>query len=185
MKYVDLLVSLSERERSASYRFLVLLLGASFFLVIFSGLVLWASHWLVLVFRAVFVTPLPVLGWVLALLGVVLAVWGALVMWFSAEGTPNPLAPTKRLVTHGPFRYCRNPLQLAVMLYVLGLGTAMFSLVTGISAFLVTFVLGGLYHRFVEERELRARFGEEYDRYRAVTPFVLPRIWKRSDRGSE
>ncbi|WP_161598300.1 methyltransferase family protein [Pseudodesulfovibrio senegalensis] len=184
MKYIDLLVSLSQRERSAQYRFLVLIVGASFFLVVFSGLVLWASHWLVQVFRAVFVTPIPVLGWVLALLGIALAAWASLVMWFSADGTPAPLAPTRRLVTHGPFRYCRNPMQLAIMIYVLGLGTALFSLVTGICALLFTFVLGGLYHRFVEERELRARFGEEYDRYRNATPFVLPRIWKHHDADS-
>ena len=32
-----------------------------------------------------------------------------------------------------------------------------------------------LYGRNVEERELEARFGEEYRAYRARTPFLFPR----------
>lgn len=184
MKYTELLVSLSKNERSTRFKVLALILGTVFFLVVFSGLVLWASHWLVQVFRTVFVAPLPVFGGLLAVAGVALAAWAALVMWFAAQGTPAPLAPTQRLVTHGPFRFCRNPLQLAVMVYVLGLGTALFSLVTGLVASVFVLVLAGAYHHFVEERELRARFGEEYERYRKVTPFVLPRIRKRRDADS-
>ncbi len=185
MNYTEILVAWSRRKRSARFRFLTLLLGAIFFLVIFAWLVVWASNWLVQTCRAVFVTPLPVVGWFLALIGLALAVWTVLVMWFAADGTPAPTAPTQRLITHGPFRYCRNPLQLAVMVYLLGLGTALFSLITGIVALAVIAVLGGAYYHFVEERELRARFGEEYEEYRQTTPFVIPRFGKRKDNGTE
>ena len=45
----------------------------------------------------------------------------------------------------------------------------------GVAAFVV------FYARTVEERELEARFGEEYRAYRARTPFLFPRgkdLWE-------
>jgi protein-S-isoprenylcysteine O-methyltransferase Ste14 len=36
-----------------------------------------------------------------------------------------------------------------------------------------------LYIKRIEERELGARFGEEYLTYKMVTPFLIPRIFPR------
>ncbi len=35
------------------------------------------------------------------------------------------------------------------------------------------------YNKFIEEKELSARFGEEYARYKESTPFLVPRIRAR------
>jgi len=34
------------------------------------------------------------------------------------------------------------------------------------------------YIKLVEEKELEARFGEEYREYKRKTPFLIPKIWK-------
>ncbi|WP_147822306.1 methyltransferase family protein [Salidesulfovibrio onnuriiensis] len=175
MKYTDKFVAIASEERSSRFKVITLVVGATLFLVVFAWLVLWISHWLVDVFNTLFVEPLPVVGGVIAAIGAAVAGWTALVMWMQAEGTPAPLAPTRKLVVSGPFRYCRNPMQLGMMIYLLGLGTAFFSLVTGLVALLVAFAVGGSYHHFIEEKELRARFGEEYEQYRRGTPFLIPR----------
>lgn len=41
----------------------------------------------------------------------------------------------------------------------------------------LSFVLGSLYNKLVEERELRRRFGDRYESCHAETPFLIPRIW--------
>lgn len=174
MKYIDKLVSFSSEERSTRFKALTLAGGITMVLVVFASLVLWISRWLVNVFTTVFVEPLPVLGGIIALLGLAVVGWTALTMWMQAQGTPAPVAPTRKLITSGPFKYCRNPMQLGVMVYLLGLGAALFSLVTGLVALLLAFIVGGIYHRFVEEKELEARFGHEYQEYRRTTPFLLP-----------
>lgn len=99
-------------------------------------------------------------------------------MYAVGGGTPNPLLPTKRLVTSGPFEYCRNPLSPSVAVYVSGValwfGTLSgAALVLGLLAVLLVFV------RLFEEKELEARFGEEYRAYRARTPFLFPSLRKK------
>ncbi len=178
MKYIDKLVSFSDEERSTRYKVISLVIGAILFLVVFAWLVLWISRWLVNIFNALFVEPLPIIGALIALIGLAVVGWTVLTMWLQAEGTPAPNAPTRKLVTSGPFQYCRNPMQLGVMLYFLGLGAALFSLITGLVATLVALVAGSAYHHYVEEKELVSRFGEEYEEYRRTTPFLIPHIRK-------
>ncbi len=77
----------------------------------------------------------------------------------------------------GPYALCRNPLQLGVILYYLGLGTYVGSLKIGLTMFFLGLILGSSYHKFVEEKELQLRFGEEYEEYRKKTPFLIPKLW--------
>ncbi len=90
------------------------------------------------------------------------------------RGTPAPIAPPPRLVVGGPFRYCRNPGYVGVVSLVVGQG-----LFLGSGAVLIYAVcLGLLFHLFVifyEERDLRRRFGEEYEEYCRRVPRWLPR----------
>jgi ubiquinone/menaquinone biosynthesis C-methylase UbiE len=58
--------------------------------------------------------------------------------------------------------------------YILGLGTLAFSLTTGTIAGVTALLVGVFYIKFVEEKELRARFGNAYDDYCRQTPFLLP-----------
>ncbi|MDI1320927.1 MAG: isoprenylcysteine carboxylmethyltransferase family protein [bacterium] len=95
----------------------------------------------------------------------------------NGRGTPAPIDPPKRLVMRGPYRWVRNPMYLAVLLFVLGevvffwhLTLALY-LVFLASAFQV-FVVA------VEEDALRRRFGAIYSDYCNVTNRWLPRTPK-------
>lgn len=106
---------------------------------------------------------LGILGW---------AVWTQRTV---GGGTPNPLAPTRRLVTEGPYAFCRNPIQLGAMCYVSGIETMLAGFPAGLAALAASGVPGTVYHMMVEENELEARFGKEYLKYRESTPFLIPR----------
>ncbi len=96
----------------------------------------------------------------------------------TGSGTPLPMMPTQRLVVKPPFTYCRNPMTLGAILGYLGVGVWLGS----VSAIGIVAGLGGLlllYVRFVEEKELAARFGPAYLRYKRATPFLLPRMPRR------
>ncbi len=107
-------------------------------------------------------------------IGLVLMVWSLVVLWRDGKGTPAPIAPTRKLVTTGPYRLCRNPVELGTDLYIFAVGTWFDSLSTGLFCLLFAFLLGSLYIRLIEEQELKARFGNDYLRYRQRTPFMLP-----------
>jgi len=85
---------------------------------------------------------------------------------WTGHGTPAPLAPPKRLVVVGFYRYVRNPMYLGLAAGWIGLwimfGHASPAAVGAVAA------LGLAVHLFVvyyEEPTLRKRFGAEYDEY--------------------
>ena len=91
------------------------------------------------------------------------------------RGTPFPLVPTHKLVVAGPYRYTRNPMAFGAVFWLLGwaflanrLGVALAG-VGGFSALVLS------YDHWIEEKELAARFGADYERYRRATPFFFPR----------
>lgn len=90
------------------------------------------------------------------------------------RGTPLPLVPTKVLVTGGPYRCSRNPMALGAILWLAGwagVANSPTALYGGVGVFALALFT---YHKLVEEKELEARFGEVYRRYRESTPFLLP-----------
>jgi protein-S-isoprenylcysteine O-methyltransferase Ste14 len=110
-----------------------------------------------------------------------LSLWvegAALPQFFRLGGSPSPLQPTESLVVTGPYRYCRHPIYVAYVGYVIGAG-----ILLGLrSAFLVAGVWWlclAAQARFVEERSLRRRFGEHFEAYRRTTPSMIPRFWRR------
>jgi protein-S-isoprenylcysteine O-methyltransferase Ste14 len=114
------------------------------------------------------------LGPVIGALGVALYFW-TIVLFAKAQGTQVPVVPTQRLVTSGPYAVIRNPMLASAIIMVCGGGVALDSW---------SFIAGGLviptaylfYVKFVEERELKARFGEEYLSYKRSTPFIVPKL---------
>jgi protein-S-isoprenylcysteine O-methyltransferase Ste14 len=83
------------------------------------------------------------------------------------------LLPEHTLVREGPYRYVRHPIYSAMLGLLVGTGvnvTAWWAL-AGAS---VLYVAGTLLRTGVEERLLRERFGEEYARYAAEVPALLP-----------
>ncbi len=94
-----------------------------------------------------------------------LALWGQRTM--EAGGTNiRPSLPALAIVAGGPFAFTRNPLYLALILLVTGIGVALRS--PAFLAFLAPFAL--VLHFGVvlrEERYLEAKFGDVYRGYKA------------------
>ena len=172
----------TSRPRTAGFRVFALLAGAALFLVIVPVLLLWAgvsvtaaAGWTAGTGRALRLAA----GCGAAGAGLALLVWAMLAFWFRGFGTPAPFAAPQRLVTGGPFRHTRNPIMLGAVIYFFGVGSLAASLPAGAGMAGVALALGSLYHRFIEEKELRLRFGAEYEAYRRRTPFLLPRLRPR------
>jgi protein-S-isoprenylcysteine O-methyltransferase Ste14 len=91
------------------------------------------------------------------------------------RGTPLPLVSTRHLVVSGPYRHVRNPMAIAGILQ--GIAVAMW---LGSWLVLVYSALGAVvWHTLVrpaEERDLRARFGTAYTKYRDSVPLWLPAL---------
>jgi protein-S-isoprenylcysteine O-methyltransferase Ste14 len=102
---------------------------------------------------------------VLAAAGIGLALWGE--RTFAAAGTEiMPASSTnKTLVTHGPFRFTRNPMYLGLTVIALGIALYM-----GTLPFLVIPVLVFLLTNFgfipFEEAKMARQHGDAYTDYR-------------------
>lgn len=117
----------------------------------------------------------PIIGGILLLAGLSFAFWSVLWQITRASGTPVPVVPTQKLLTDGPFKYCRNPMTLGTVLAYLGIALA----VGSISSTAVVLLFGALlvlYLKLLEEKELALRFGADYELYKASTPFLIPRL---------
>jgi protein-S-isoprenylcysteine O-methyltransferase Ste14 len=179
---VRTLVRWSQGERGVPEKLLALAAGTLLFLGLLPALLVWLG--LTLRFPSPLLPPLAAAFVVAAgvLPGLSLLCWAALTQWRRGRGTPVPTAPPRRLVVAGPYRLCRNPIELGAILYYLGFGTLFASFGAGIFAALMALVFGSAYHRLVEERELSLRFGDEYRRYRERTPFLIPSLTTWLDR---
>ena len=101
---------------------------------------------------------------------------------WTGRGTPAPMAPPKRLVVVGFYRYVRNPMYVGFATGWFGLwvvfGHAEFALISAVAA-----VALGV-HLFVllyEEPTLRRKFGAEYEEYCRNVRRWWPRLhpWER------
>ncbi len=118
---------------------------------------------------------LPVIGGAIALLiGLRLAYETISLFGSEGEGTLAPWDPTRRLVVRGPYRRVRNPMITGVGLVLLGEAAILGS--TAILAEFGIFALANLtYIPLIEEPDLFARFGTEYEDYRRAVPRWIPR----------
>lgn len=92
----------------------------------------------------------------------------------SGDGTPVPLDPPRRLVTHGIYAFVRNPMQLSMTLLLLLECLFLWSPWPGILAVLGVVYSEGL-ARWSESQDMRDRFGDAWTRYHdSVRPW-LPR----------
>jgi protein-S-isoprenylcysteine O-methyltransferase Ste14 len=92
------------------------------------------------------------------------------------RGTPLPLACPRHLVLVGPYRYVRNPMAVAGI----GQGVAIALWFGSLPVLLYAAAGAVVWHiaiRPTEERDLRARFGQEYEVYRGSVPLWWPR-WR-------
>ena len=103
------------------------------------------------------------LGWLLCLASFLLACT-SVYQFFKARTHIEPWKPADALIVSGVFRFSRNPIYLAFVLFTVGLGLVMNNLwiVSSIAPSIA--VLHGLVITR-EERYLRARFGQGYEDY--------------------
>lgn len=106
--------------------------------------------------------------------GFAMFVWCVMLFARIGRGTLAPWDPTRRLVIVGPYRHVRNPM-ISSVLTMLG-GETLFFHSARLGAWMLIFVaINQVYFLLLEEPGLVARFGEEYERYRAAVPRWLPR----------
>jgi protein-S-isoprenylcysteine O-methyltransferase Ste14 len=121
-------------------------------------------HWFMPLAR-IFPPPVSYLGLVPLLAGFVIA--AAAARSFTRAGTPiRPFEPSTALVTHGLYRYTRNPMYLGLTLILLGVWLLLGTLSAALP---IAIFLYGIQARFIrgEEQFLDEIFGEEYRGYKS------------------
>lgn len=115
------------------------------------------------------------LAFVVAIIGLGLAVWTVSLFMKNGGGTPAPWQPPKKLVIRGPYRYVRNPMITAVILMLSAL--AIFFQSWPIAVWMIIFFVGNaIYFPLIEEKGLEKRFGSVYLQYKAHVPRWIPRL---------
>ena len=122
--------------------------------------------------------PLPAalrltLGGLLLLAGIGLGA-STLQLFAKTGQDPEPWKPTPSLIAVGPYRWSRNPMYIGMTLLQAGAGLG---LDMPWISLLALPALGAVHHFAVlpEERYLRHRFGDGYERYMAEVPRYVGR----------
>jgi protein-S-isoprenylcysteine O-methyltransferase Ste14 len=174
---VDKLVSVSQKPRTMRFKVLAVAFGGLAFFGLVPALLFLVGYFLDKQYLAPNWRSVQMgISLVTMIGGAAIAGWAVLTQVLVGRGTPVPLAPPGRLIVTGPYRFCRNPMMLGATIYYFGVGAWFGSVIIGVLMFLLMFVVGSCYHKFVEERELERRFGQEYADYRKKTPFVIPKM---------
>jgi protein-S-isoprenylcysteine O-methyltransferase Ste14 len=118
--------------------------------------------------------PWNLLGVAPAILGMAGATWSLAVFFRRGHGTAVPYDPPHRLVTTGPYAYCRNPMVGSQAIAMLGWALVLRAWAM-VPLVLVAWGVFDRYHRGVEEGHLVRRFGPQYERYRRRVPMWIPR----------
>jgi len=149
-----------------------------YLVVVFEYLVvIFLAVWLdnVLKFSSLFSFPFKAFGFASAALGLFLIVWSCWLQFKMGQGTTGFSEPTKKLVTCGPYGVVRNPMMLGQFLFFAGLGclldlVAMFIILPILILFMHLFII------FIEEPNLKSRFGQEWVDYVKKVPRWFPRL---------
>ena len=180
-KYIEACIKWFRKERGRRTKILSLLIGGLIFSVIFPIVIALAGSYLDDYIGApnILISPYNmIIGILLSSLGEVLALWAVYIQFKIGRGTPVPAAPTMKLIKEGPYRYSRNPMALGTIIYYFGL-----SLILNSPSMIILVILFMLlllsYIKLWEEKELEARFGDEYLEYKRTTPFLIPLLSRK------
>jgi Phospholipid methyltransferase len=142
-------------------------------------------------FRTFVVYPAIVVGWELALnrgtlrlepVFLPLLAWGYLQYHLVGKyrlrlggGGPGMDTPPERLVTSGPFAWCRNPMYLGHMIFLLGLTLSLRSELAALIT--VATIVWFQFRVRRDERRLVERFGQPYLDYRTRVRRWIPGLF--------
>ena len=125
-------------------------------------------------------TPTPGWRWLAAIpsiFGFAMAVRCVWDFGHTGHGTPAPIAPPRRLVVVGFYRYVRNPMYVGFITGWIGLWIVFGRATLYVIAIACCVVFGvHLFILFYEEPTLRRAFGEEYKGYCRNVPRWIPRL---------
>jgi len=179
-KIINFVSKHAGKQRPTTIKILSLVMGIFiFFFLVPIALGLfghWVAGYVMVCVPRIVEVPLGTAG---VILGLFFYLWSISAFWFIGKGTPVPFASPTRLVTCGPFKYTRNPINLGVILLYFGMGCIFDGFITGSVMSATGGLLGSIYHKCVEEKELVIRFGNEYEEYRKYTSFLIPLPPKR------
>lgn len=182
-RFINYLLQFQNENKTEGFKLFSLFLGMLFFLIILPSLFIWiglfVNRYVSIDLNRTFEIILSILS---ILFGLFFLAWSTLFQWKMGKGVPAPNAPTQQLVVSGPYRLCRNPIELGAIFYYLGVGTLIDGIVTGVCCFLLGLIIGSLYHKYIEEKELEVRFGEAYREYKKETPFLFPKLIRKRKR---
>jgi protein-S-isoprenylcysteine O-methyltransferase Ste14 len=120
-------------------------------------------------------TLVRITGGILIAGGLSLFAWTVYLFNRIGKGTLAPWSPKEKLVIHGPYRYCRNPMITSVLLILIGESLLLHS--TSILTWaLIFFTINTFYFILFEEPGLAKKFGERYLEYRNHVPRWIPRM---------
>ena len=175
---VNKFIGWSRRKNSAKRKIFGLIIGGFLFLVAIPLLIAVSSAIIDRKLAIPGITHMPfnlVASIFLSSIGLFFIIWSGFAQIKIGKGTPVPMVPTEKLVTSPPYTFCRNPMLLGSVLYYLGISFWLNSL-SAMALTLFFLLLSTVYIKLVEEKELLARFGKEYEDYRRKTPFIIPRF---------
>ena len=110
-------------------------------------------------------SALILFGWSAVVIGLGVLAWALLTFW-RARTAIYPNQPARTIVAHGPYRYSRNPMYVALAMLMAGVGVLLNSmwvlaLIPVVLMALTVFVIRR------EEAYLSSAFGDNYAAYRA------------------
>jgi protein-S-isoprenylcysteine O-methyltransferase Ste14 len=124
--------------------------------------------------------PGPVLAWAVAGVAVLLAGlalrWAAILTLRHAFTVDVAIAKDQRVVDHGIYGVLRHPAYAGNLVAFLGMALSYGDWLAGLVLF-VPIAAAFTYRIGVEERALRAAFGEDYDRYARRTKRLIPFVY--------
>jgi len=116
-------------------------------------------------------------------IGIVLLICGFLiflyVLFYLRSGFFGETKPKLDfLITKGPYGFCRHPQYLSFIIMILGFDL-MFRSFIGIVVSLVLSIPSVVYRARIEDKLLRNKFGEEWDKYADKVGFLFPNFRKK------
>ncbi|HEV3076246.1 MAG TPA: isoprenylcysteine carboxylmethyltransferase family protein [Thermoanaerobaculia bacterium] len=149
--------------------------------LVYTSLFVWLWGWVALSLRPYderlggALRPWAVLlGWAVMAVGAALAASCVWTFVRRGQGTPAPFDAPRQVVAAGPYRFVRNPMYLGGFLVLCGFGLVERSGAIVIFSALWLLVVH-LAVVFLEEPDLRRKFGSTYEDYRRTVPRWLPR----------